>query len=129
MVQIEPGPMPTFTASTPASNQILRSLGRGNVARDHVDRPLLLNLPHRFDDVLRVTVGTVHDQHVHILLDQTRGPLQIEHTDGRPNTQAALLVFASLGEAVHHVDVAHGDQPCQSVIFVNQQKLLHLFSR
>ena len=37
VVQIEPGPTPTLTASTPASIERLRALAGGDVAADDVD--------------------------------------------------------------------------------------------
>ena len=38
VVQIEPGPMPTFTASAPAPISALRRLGGGDVAGDDLHR-------------------------------------------------------------------------------------------
>ena len=37
VVQIEPGPMPTFTASAPGVDQRLGRLGGGDVAGDDLD--------------------------------------------------------------------------------------------
>ncbi len=44
VVQIEPGPMPTLTASAPASRELERALGRGDVAGDDVDLEAALQL-------------------------------------------------------------------------------------
>ena len=70
VVQIEPGPMPTFTASAPASIRSLAPLGGRHVAGNHVDIPVLLDLADRFHHVGRMAVGTVDHQHVDAFLNQ-----------------------------------------------------------
>ena len=60
-------------------------------------------------------------------VDQAAGPLVIEHTDRGTDPQPPLAVFAGMRKPPHHVDVFDRNESCQSVIFVNQQKLLDLF--
>ncbi len=111
----------------PGGDQILAPLGRGHVAGHDVDVPLLLNAPDGFDDVGRMPVGAVDHQHVHALADQALDPLVIVDADGGTRPQPPLPIFAGLRKPPHHVDVFDRNQSCQSEIFVNQQKLLHLF--
>ncbi len=100
---------------------------RRHVAANHVDFPLLFYLFDGFDDVGRMSVSTVDDNHVHALADQTFHPLVIMHADSSASTQATLLVLASTREPLHHVDIFDRNKSRQFVIFVNQQKFLDLF--
>ncbi len=117
-----------FDSIRPGGHQIAVSPPRGHVATNHVDFPLLFYLFDGFDDVGRMSVSTVDDNHVHAAADEAFHPLVIMHTDSSASTQPPLLVFASLGKPLHHVDVFDRNKPRQFVIFVNQQKFLHLFS-
>ena len=54
VVQIEPGPMPTLTASAPASISALRAVGGGDVAGDDLHAVgQLLDPAHRVEHALR----------------------------------------------------------------------------
>ena len=108
-------------------DQVAASFARRHVAGHDVDVPALLDLADRLDHVGRVAVGAVDDQEVDVLGDQAAGPLKIKHTDRGSHPQPTLPVFGCLREAPHHVDVFDRNQSGQSVIFVNQQKLLDLF--
>ena len=112
---------------SPGRHQVARSVARCHVASHDVDIPPLLHFADRLDHVGRVAMGTIDDEEIDIFLDQAAGPLIIEDSDGRSNPQPTLPVFGCLREATHHVDVFDRNQSGQSVIFVNQQKLLDLF--
>ena len=127
VVQIDPGPMPTFTASAPAAT---RSRAPSRVATLPATTSMSQRrfiFAHRLDHVGRMAVRAVDDEEIDVLADQAAGPLEIKHTDRRPHPQPTLPVFGCLREAAHHVDVFDRDESGQSVIFVNQQKLLDLF--
>ena len=111
----------------PGFDEVARSVARGHVAGHDVDVPPPLHLADRFDHVGRVAVGAIDDEEIDVLADQAAGPLEIKHSDGRSDPQPTLAVFGCLREAAHHVDVFDRNQSGQSVIFVNQQKLLDLF--
>ena len=61
VVQIEPGPMPTFTASAPASIRSRAPSRRGDVAGDHLNVAVLLDLADGLDDILAVPMGGIDD--------------------------------------------------------------------
>ena len=111
----------------PGGDQVLAPFGRGHVAGHDVDVPLLLDAPDGFDDVGRMAVGTVDHQHIDAFADQGLDPLVIVNADGGTRSQPALPIFAGLRKPPHHINVFDGNQSGQPKIFVNQQKLLHLF--
>ena len=84
VVQIAPGPMPTFTASTPAS---IRSRAPSAVAT----LPAITWMSQFFlisrtvsMHVLAVAVGGVDDDHVHIRLDQRLDAGEVLHARSPP---------------------------------------------
>ena len=89
-MQIDPGPMPTFTASAPAATRSRSSVARRHVAGHDVDVPAPLDLADRFDHVGRMAVGAIDDEEIDVLADQAAGPLKIKHTDGRSRPAADL---------------------------------------
>ena len=127
VVQIEPGPMPDFHRVGAGRDQILAPVGRGHVAGHDVDVPLLLYAPNGFNNVGRVPVSTVDHQHVDALANQGFDSLVIVNSDGGTDSQPSLPIFAGLRKSPHHINVFDGNQSSQPQIFVNQQKLLHLF--
>ena len=76
-----------------------------------------------------MSVGTVHDQHINVFRNEALGSFIIMNSDGRTDPQTSLLVFASVGKTFDDVDVLNRYKALQFLFFVNQQKLLHLFSR
>ena len=111
----------------PGGDQVAAALGRGHVAGDHVDVPLLL-------DLLTVSITLAEwpwalstTSTSTPLSNQAVDPLVIVDADGRTDPQPALPIFAGLRKAPHHINVFDRDESRQPKIFVNQQKLLHLF--
>ena len=98
VVQIDPGPMPTFTASAPASTSALRPSAVATLPAITSIVEALLDLAHRLDDVARMAVGRIDDQHIDAGLDQRLGPLVVVDADRRPDAQPAALVLAGIGE-------------------------------
>ena len=128
VVQIEPGPIPTFTASAPA---LIKSRAPSAVAT----LPAMTSIFHFCFSCLTVSItldewpwALSDDEKIDVFFDQAFGPLEIEHASGGPDSQTSLRIFAGLREPSHHVDVFDGNQACQFVIFVNQQKFLDLFA-
>jgi hypothetical protein len=96
VVQIEPGPMPTFTASAPASISASRRLGRGDVAGDDlVCGCSRFRLAHGVDDALAVTVRRVDHEHVDACRHERRRALEAIRPDPerRSDAQPALVVL------------------------------------
>ena len=76
VVQIEPAPMPTFTASTPSAISASVAFGGRDVAGDEVDvREAAAERRDHVEHALRVAVRGVDDQHVHVGGDQRLGAL------------------------------------------------------
>ena len=76
VVQIEPAPMPTFTASTPCSISAIGALGGRDVAGDEVDVGKALADPaDHVEHALRVAVRGVDDEHVDAGGDERLGAL------------------------------------------------------
>ena len=66
VVQIEPGPTPTFTASRAGVHQRQRGIAGDDVAADHLQaREVLLTGPDAVDHALRMAVRGIDDHHVH----------------------------------------------------------------
>ena len=70
VVQIDPGPIPTFTASAPASIKRLGSLTSGHVSGDHLNVEVSLDSPHGLDHVLAVTMRRIDNQDINISFQQ-----------------------------------------------------------
>ena len=76
VVQIDPAPMPTLTASTPESISASRALGGRDVAGDQIDvREAPPHCAHHVEHALRVAVRGVDDEHVHVRRHQRLGAL------------------------------------------------------
>ena len=96
VVQIEPGPMPTLTASAPASISALAPSRGGDVAGDHLDAVRqLLDARHRVEHALRVAVRGVDDDEIDLGVDQPLAPLEAGIADARRRRDAEppLLVL------------------------------------
>ena len=127
VVQIEPGPMPTFTASAPAA---IRSVQPWAVATF----PATTSISHSFL-ILRTVSITLAEWPWALSTTSTSTPLAIRlrdalvivDADGGTDPQPALPIFTGLRKSPHHVDIFDRNQARQPKIFVNQQKLLHLF--
>ena len=69
-------------------------------------------------------VSTTH--HIDIGLDEGLHASEVFDARRRPDPQPAALILAGVRELVQLVDVAHGDQPGQAVVAIDQQELLDL---
>ncbi len=103
VVQMEPGPMPTFTPSAPWSTSALAAVARGDVAADHLHLrdSLRLHPLHAVEHALRVAVRGVHHDHVDARLHQRLDALlgALAHAHRGAHAQAALLVLAGVRDA------------------------------
>ena len=127
MVQIEPGPTPTLTASTPDVEQRARRLAGDDVAGDHLHlRVVLLDPADAIDHALRMTVRGIDHQHVDAGIDQ-RGHALLgvaAHADRRTDQQGFLRVLGGMRVVARLLDVLDGDQPAQLEVVVDHQHLL-----
>ncbi len=141
VVQIEPGPMPTLTASAPASIN-------ASAASPVTMLPAITccagqrALMRRTVSItpLRMAVRRVDDDHVHAAVAQRRRTIERVGTgaDGRADAQRAALVLAGAREFRGLLEVLDGDHALEAVIVVDDQHLLdpmlvqqrqHLFLR
>src|SRR3954447_10979221 len=89
VVQIEPGPIPTLTASAPASikARVPSAVATLPAAPPHeetpLDRVIPLDPPHGLDHVLAVAVRRIDDQDVDVGLEQRADPLEVVHPHRR----------------------------------------------
>ncbi len=127
VVQIDPGPIPTLTPSTPASARATAAAAGGDVAADHLDR-WVLRLDHLYplDHVARVAVGGVDHQHVHTGAHQGLYPVVGVGAGANrgADPQLAVGVLAGQGEALGLVEVLHGDHAAQVEVVVDHEDFL-----
>ena len=95
VVQMLPGPCPTFTASAPASASAERAVAGRDVPRDELDVVLGLQLAHDLEDAVRMAVRRVHDEHVDLGVDERGCALHRVRPDAdrRADAQPALVVL------------------------------------
>ena len=119
VVQMEPAPMPTFTASTPSAISASVRFGGGDVAGDEIDvLELAPDAPDHVEHALRVAVRGVDDEHVHVRRDERLGARErvLADADRRADAQPAEAVLARVGILHHLLDVLDGDEPLEHVI-------------
>ena len=102
VVQVEPGPTPTFTASAPRStrSRVPSAVATLPAIRPTLREPRAQRLERR-QRGLGVTVGDVHHERVDIFVDQRFRPLQVVPADAdcRADAQPALVHLWSRGGA------------------------------
>ena len=129
VVQIEPAPMPTFTASTPSSIS-------ASVASAVATFPAITSTSancrrmrsHRVEHALRVAVRRVDDERVDVGRHQRLGALHRVARDayGRCHPQPSQRVLARVRVLDGFLDVFDGDQPLQPERLIDDQQLLDL---
>ena len=132
VVQIEPGPTPTLTASAPAS---ISACAPARVAMlppttSTPPSPAEVGL-HPGDHVEHgalVAVRGVDDDHVDPGVDQQAGPLVgvLAHAERGADDQPAVGVLGGVGVLVALDEVLDRDQPAQPAGVVDQRQLLDL---
>ena len=127
VVQIDPAPMPTFTASTPIAIKRLGGFSRRHVAGDQIE--IGERLAQLLDDVhhaLRMSVRGVDDEHVDVRVDQGGGALQgvARDADRRADAQAAERILARVRILDGLLDVLDGDQALEPEVLVDDEQLL-----
>ena len=127
VVQIEPGPMPTFTASAPAPISAVVASRGGDVAGDDLDRvgSSLDPLDGGGDVAIVAVRGVDHDQ-VAFGVDQRLAALEALVADrGRGgDAQAPGAVLGRVGIGDRLLDVLDGDQADAAMIVVDHQQFL-----
>src|SRR5215469_1779302 len=106
----------------------LSSGPRGNVAADHLDARVGLELTHHVQDSLSVAVRGIHDQEVNARLDQGLRPALGVFADAdRPaDDESALRVLRRVRELLALGEVLDGDKSAQSAGVVDERQLLDL---
>ncbi len=97
-------------------DQRFRRLGRGHIAGDEIDRGVLAaDRGHHVEHALRVSVGRVDDDHVHVRCDKRGGPIQriARDSHGGTDPQPPDSSFDALGILDLLLDVFDGDQALQ----------------
>ena len=127
VVQMEPGPMPIFTASAPASISASTASGVATLPATTctlLDKRLMRSTVPMH--ARRMPVGGVHHHHVHVGLDQRLGALVavLAHADGGGDAQPAERVLHGGRIGLRLVHVLHGDEADAAVLLVHHQKLL-----
>src|SRR5207237_1117814 len=77
-------------------------------------------------NVLRVAVGGVDDDEIHLGGDELLNPLEVFDARRSAHPQPAAGVLTGVGKLVHLVDVPHGDQAREAAGGVNQEELFDL---
>ena len=112
VVQIDPGPTPTFTASTPRSTSARGAFARRDVAGDelHVGKASRA-VGRRAQHAFAVPVRGVDDEHVDARIDERARAIHvIRRADRRGDAQAAVLVLVRVRKLAALVDVLDRDQ-------------------
>jgi len=137
VVQIDPGPIPTFTQSTPASisahpsiDQRAGPVGRAYIPGYNFDLALKSSgdLTDRFQYALGVAVRRIDDHEIDPHFDQGRHPIHDvgRHAHSRPNTEPPVFVLAGIGVLAALAYVFEGDEALQVALLVHDGKLFHL---
>ena len=127
VVQMLPGPMPIFTASTPAAISARAPSGRRDVAGDHLHRVGgLLDRLHRAQHALRVAMRGVDHDDVRLGGDQRARPGLAVRPDAGCGGDAQAAKFVLVGERVRLglVHVLDGDQADAAIGVIDHQQLL-----
>ncbi len=127
MVQIEPGPIPTLIASTPASISALAASAVATLPGDDLRR--IGELLHPFDRARNIAVvavrGIDHD-HVAFDIEQRLGAFEalVSHRGRGGDAKPARFVLGGIGEGHRLLDVLDGDQANAVKGIVHHQQLL-----
>jgi hypothetical protein len=105
----------------------LRALAGGDVACDYFDiTRFLLGRAQGIDDVLRMTMGGIDQEHIDPGAQQSRHALLAIRPDADccADPQTTHRIFARIGVARRLVHILHGDEAAQAAMLINQRELL-----
>ena len=122
VVQIDPGPMPTFTTSAPHLEQSVRRGGSSNVARNDGNvGERLFNLCNRFYNVHVVSVRGVHYKTVNARVNKRFCSVHIAFAvaDSRADKQSAVFVLCRIGVLYGFFDVLNCDKTFKITLAVH----------
>src|SRR5216110_2068957 len=126
VVQIDPGPTPTFTASTPRSTSARARLRRHVAAHQLRVGMRLAQAGDGFEHALGVPVRRVHDDHVAPRVDERARARQgvggSAHRGG--DAQPAVLILVGVGVPPALEDVLDGDQTLEHTVLIHHRQLL-----
>ena len=126
VVQIDPGPMPTFTASRARIDQGFGAFRRGDIAGKNLDRVgQFLDLANHVQHALGMAVRGIDDNHVNVGIHQTFCPgiALIADTCCGGNPEASLFILGGVGVKLCLFDVLDGDQADTIAVAIDNQKL------
>ena len=129
VVQIEPAPMPTLTASTPSRISASVASAVATLPAIEIDvGEAAAQLAHHVEHALAVAVRGVDHQHVDVGGDQRLGALDgvAGGADGGAAAQPAERVLAGVRVLDRLLDVLDGDQALEAERLVDDQQLLDL---
>ena len=127
VVQIDPAPMPTFTASTPISIERFGGFACGHVPGHQIDvRILASDPPDHVEHALRMSVRGVDHEDIDVRGDQCGGPIKrvLADADGCADPQPPQTVFAGIRVLDDLLDVLDRDQPLEHVTVIDHEQLL-----
>jgi hypothetical protein len=118
VVQMEPGPMPTFTASAPWSTSAFAASAVAMLPPMTCTlRVALLDPRDAVEHALRVAVRGVDDEHVDARLDEALDALSCRRdADRRADAQAPEVVLARVRVLGRLEDVLDGDEALQFAV-------------
>ena len=127
VVQIEPGPMPTLTASAPASISAFAPSAVATLpAMTWTRLESFFTRRTASSTRSRVAMGGVDDDEVDVGVDQPLATLEAGVADARGggDAKAALLVLGGVRVEAALLDVLDGDQADAAIVLVDDEQLL-----
>ena len=129
VVQMDPAPMPTLTASTPRS---IRAVVADAVATlpaiKSTSREFTAELFNHVEHALRVAVRGIDNQDVHVRGHQRRHALRcvLADANGGAHAQPAERILAGVGDIDEFLDVFDGDESLEAILRINHEEFFHL---
>jgi len=130
VVQIDPAPIPTFTAVHAPLNQRHRPVGRRHVAGHEVHfRKTVAHALDDIEDALRMAVGRVDHQDIDVGGDERRRAVHrvLRHANRRAAPQAAQRVLRRLRVFHRFLDILDGYEPFEPEVMIDDEQFFDLF--
>src|SRR5699024_1460307 len=108
-------------------NQVSRGSTGGDVASDHGNIMLRLDIAHGLANAGVVSVGGIDHDHVHTTFNQCVCAFLARwtHTDCRAGTKPTLLILGSERVFDLLLDVLNSDESTQDTVIIDNRELLH----
>ena len=124
MVQIDPGPTPTFTALAPAADEIARALFGDDVSGDDGHVGKRAEFPDHLHDVAGVAGGGIDEERIGSGVDQDAAAVDAirSDADGGSAAELAVVVLGGVGEGDAFLDVGAGDESDEAAIRIDKRE-------